>query len=198
MNVAAFAVLTVLPSRSQRPGARNGVGAETFEDLAGQGRRNIPLGLAMAVTCFSLTGLPLTVGFFGKVFLIKPAFDVGLKGLVIIMMINAAISAGYYLRIVAAMFLRDDPETAEAASAADAPSPVAYTVPLSIVLAIILSVGATLLFGTVYSAAQLLSNSSETAVQMDSDSSGLRFDLAEPEEDTPADALPEPTARAAD
>src|SRR5205823_11974115 len=80
--------------------------AETFEDLAGQGRRHPALGLAMAVCCFSLIGLPLTVGFFGKFYLIRPALHSHLYWLVVITMINAAISAAYYLRIVATMFLR--------------------------------------------------------------------------------------------
>ena len=84
--------------------------AETFEDLAGQGRQHPMLGLAMAVCCFSLIGLPLTIGFFGKLYLIKPALDSKLYGLVIITMINAAISAGYYLKIVGTMFLRAEPQ----------------------------------------------------------------------------------------
>ena len=48
--------------------------AETYEDIAGQGRKHRRSGLAMAVCCFSLTGLPLTIGFLGKVLLIKPAW----------------------------------------------------------------------------------------------------------------------------
>ena len=63
----------------------------------------------MAVCCFSLIGLPLTVGFFGKLYLIQPALDVGtrqMNWLVVITMVNAAIGAAYYLRIVATMFLR--------------------------------------------------------------------------------------------
>ena len=62
MNVAAFGVLMLLPSRSNKPATS----AETFDDIAGAGRRHPALGLAMAVACFSLTGLPLTIGFFGK------------------------------------------------------------------------------------------------------------------------------------
>ncbi len=105
MNTGAFGVLMLLPSRLSHPATS----AETFEDLAGQGRKHVGLGLVMAVACFSLTGLPLTIGFFGKLYLIKPALHAGLNGLVIILVINAAISAAYYLRIVAAMFLRPEP-----------------------------------------------------------------------------------------
>ena len=47
----------------------------------------------MAACCFSLIGLPLTVGFFGKLYLIRPALHSQLYGLVVLTMINAAISA---------------------------------------------------------------------------------------------------------
>src|SRR5207248_11108802 len=90
--------------------SRDGEGsAETFDDLAGQGRRHVGLGLAMAVACFSLIGIPLTAGFAGKVFLIVPALRGGMTILVIVLVLNAAISAAYYLRIVATMFLRPAP-----------------------------------------------------------------------------------------
>src|SRR5205085_5192432 len=105
MNAAAFGVLILLPGRDNPPATS----AETFDDLAGQGRAHPALGLAMAVSCFSLIGIPLTVGFFGKLLLIKPALDRAFYGLVIITMINAAISAAYYLKIIAAMFLLAEP-----------------------------------------------------------------------------------------
>jgi NADH-quinone oxidoreductase subunit N len=119
MNVGAFGVLSLIPARfhytSTADTAANhppATTAETYEDLAGQGRRHIGLGLALALCCFSLTGLPLTVGFFGKLYLVQPALEVGgpaMNWLVVIVMINAAISAGYYLKIIATMFLRPDP-----------------------------------------------------------------------------------------
>ena len=62
--------------------------------------RHVLLGLCMAVACFSLIGIPLTVGFLGKVLLIKPALAGHNNWLVVLTVINAAISAAYYLRIV--------------------------------------------------------------------------------------------------
>ncbi len=121
MNVGAFGVLSLIPARfhytSTADTAANhppATTAETYEDLAGQGRRHIGLGLALALCCFSLTGLPLTVGFFGKLYLIQPVLDMAgdnraMFWLVVIVMINAAISAGYYLKIIGVMFLRPDP-----------------------------------------------------------------------------------------
>jgi NADH-quinone oxidoreductase subunit N len=105
MNIGAFGVLILLPSRGNQPATS----AETFDDIAGLGRHHLLLSLAMAVSCFSLIGLPLTVGFFGKYYLIAPALSAGLNWLVVILVINAAVSAAYYLRIVAALFLRPEP-----------------------------------------------------------------------------------------
>ena len=174
MNTAAFGVLALLPSRTADLTARArglpievtppATTAETYEDLAGQGRRHPLLGLAIAVACFSLIGLPLTVGFFGKLYLIKPALDGRFYWLVVVTVVNAAISAAYYLRIVATMFLRSDPITAEAiesdiADAADegtaAESVTRRRFP--IIAAVALSVGLTLLFGTVFPATSQLS-----------------------------------------
>jgi NADH-quinone oxidoreductase subunit N len=146
MNSGAFGVLMMLPSRdagdSVRPDAPQrapvATTAETYDDLAGQGKRHVALGLAMAVCCFSLIGIPLTVGFLGKVYLIQPALASGLTWLVVITMVNAAISAAYYLRIVATMFLRPAPDGL--AALAHAPFPLS--------VAIVLSVAGTLLFGT--------------------------------------------------
>ena len=174
MNTAAFGVLALLPSRQADLTARArglpievtppATTAETYEDLAGQGRRHPLLGLAIAVACFSLIGLPLTIGFFGKLYLIKPALDGRFYWLVVVTVVNAAISAAYYLRIVATMFLRSDPMTAQAmesdiADAADegttAESVTRRRFP--IIAAVALSVGLTLLFGTVFPATSQLS-----------------------------------------
>ena len=150
MNVGAFGVLMLLPSREGKGSA------ETFEDLAGQGRKNVLLGLAMTVSCFSLIGLPLTIGFFGKLFLIRPALDAGNLWLVIILVTNAAISAGYYLRIVGAMFLRPSPGTSAAALPRQWP----------IVAAVTLSVAGTLLIGSIPQMAKWLSQYAETAAMV--------------------------------
>src|SRR5690606_7497355 len=73
-NAGAFGVLMLLPARELADGAAQGTSAETYDDIAGTGRTRPALGLAMAVACLSLTGLPLTIGFFGKFYLIAPAW----------------------------------------------------------------------------------------------------------------------------
>ncbi|HEY7115624.1 MAG TPA: NADH-quinone oxidoreductase subunit N [Tepidisphaeraceae bacterium] len=186
MNVGVFAVLQLLPAKDGRGSA------ETFEDLAGTGRRHVALGLAMAVCCFSLTGIPLTVGFMGKLMIVKPALAAasaaGADGgaspihgamawLAAITMVNAAISAAYYLRIVATMFLRGDehihPHTPHLPAAGTLPPPVIFVhgaLPIS--AAVILSVGGTLMFGAVPGATDLLGSQVVKASRIDGGSSG--------------------------
>ena len=172
MNAGAFGVLMLLPSRETTYEYGNTgtttpltTTAETFRDIAGAGRRNVGLGLAMAVCCFSLIGLPLTVGFLGKVFLIRPALDAGQTILVVITVINAAISAAYYLRIVAAMFLPADADAADADDAAAKAQPSIRTAP--VLAAVFLSVLGTLLFGMIFPATTRLSQQVNQAARLE-------------------------------
>src|SRR5207248_376915 len=145
----------------------------TFEDIAGAGREHVALGLAMAVACFSLIGLPLTVGFFGKLYLIRPALhasqDAAVRTrmiwLVVITMVNAAISAAYYLRIVATMLLRFEPEARAGEPASAGGSTPIRSIPVSI--AIGLSIAGTILFGAVFPATELLDTRAESAATFD-------------------------------
>lgn len=156
MNAGAFGVLMVLPAKQPKAATT----AETFDDIAGVGRQHVLLGLSMAVCCFSLTGMPLTAGFLGKIFLIKPAFETtGLTWLAIATMINAAISAAYYLRIVGTMFLR-----ADNTATVEAPEPTFERIPAPIGLAIGLSVVGTIVLGTFFNAATWLNNRTSEAV----------------------------------
>lgn len=125
MNVGVFAVLMMLPARPD-PFTHDGkippaTTAETMADLAGTGRDNVGLGMIMTICCLSLIGIPLTVGFAGKLFLVRPALEAGYIGLAITMVLNAALSAGYYLRIIGAMFLKEPRTEAAAETSAQTP-----------------------------------------------------------------------------
>jgi len=176
MNAGAFGVLMLLPAR---PGRRYGqpilepsddlppACAETYEDLAGTGRQHVGLGLAMAVSCFSLIGLPLTVGFFAKFYLIGPILMSHNYWLAIIVVINAVIGAVYYLKIVGTMFLRPEPQQSQAQTSASVAGPTAPAFPahypFPLVLAVGLSTAATLLFGIFLPATQDLTNRANIA-----------------------------------
>ena len=149
MNIAAFGVLQLLPSRHNRPATT----AETFEDLAGQGRKHVGLGLAMAIACFSLTGIPPAVGFVGKMYLAVPAGHAGLTWLSVILWTNSAISAVYYLRIVGTMFLRPEPTHLTPLA-----TPVRLVQPATIVIAVMASSVLTILLGGFPPVTHLLSD----------------------------------------
>jgi NADH-quinone oxidoreductase subunit N len=66
----------------------------------------------MTIAMLSLAGFPATAGFFGKVYLIGAAADNGYTWLGVVIVIGSAISLAYYLRVIAAVWMRSavDPE----------------------------------------------------------------------------------------
>ncbi len=104
MNIAAFAVVGMLQRDTHRYG-----GISSFAGLA---RRAPWLAAAMAILMLSLTGIPPTVGFFAKLYVLIATVDAGLAWLAVAIVLNAALGAFYYLRIVVTMYMRepeDDP-----------------------------------------------------------------------------------------
>ncbi len=77
-----------------------------FEDIRGLGPHYPWMGIPMAIFMFSLAGMTPTAGFFGKYYLFKLAMDHGLAGLVIIAILNSFVSAYYYLRVVAFLYMK--------------------------------------------------------------------------------------------
>jgi NADH-quinone oxidoreductase subunit N len=68
----------------------------------------------------SLAGLPATAGFIGKFYLIDASVDGGYTWLGIVIVIGSMISLGYYLRVVAAMWMQPTPKPAMAGGSAEA------------------------------------------------------------------------------
>jgi NADH-quinone oxidoreductase subunit N len=99
MNIAAFAVVGMLQRDPRRYG-----GLASFAGLAG---RAPAIAAAMAILLLSLTGIPPTVGFFAKLYVLLAAVDAGLGWLAILIALNAALAAFYYLRVIVYMYMRD-------------------------------------------------------------------------------------------
>jgi NADH-quinone oxidoreductase subunit N len=78
----------------------------SIDDYAGLGRKYPWLALAMTVFMLSFTGVPLTLGFWGKFFLFRAAVQGGFTGLALIGLLTSLLSAYYYLRVVVVMFMR--------------------------------------------------------------------------------------------
>lgn len=119
MNVGAFAALLAMG----RKGALN----EDLDDYAGLIRRKPGLALAMALFMLALAGIPLTAGFLAKLYVFSAAVVEGYAWLAAVALVNAVISAYYYLRVAARMFFGE--------ARADA-TPVRVSAPLGVVLAL--------------------------------------------------------------
>ena len=100
MNVGAFAIVAHLAGRGER--------YVTLEDYSGLGRRSPLLAATLTIFLISLIGIPITGGFFAKFYVFSAALQSNLVGLTIIGVINSAIAAYYYLRIIIYMYMRDE------------------------------------------------------------------------------------------
>jgi len=80
-------------------------GSEEVDSLEGLGWRYPLVSCAMVVFLVSLTGLPPTVGFYGKLLLFYEGVDAGLGWLVVVAALNSVISLFYYFRVARALFL---------------------------------------------------------------------------------------------
>ena len=60
----------------------------------------------------SLAGIPATAGFIGKVYLIRALVDGDYTWLGVVIVVGSMISLGYYLRVVAAIWMRETPAPA--------------------------------------------------------------------------------------
>ncbi len=103
MNIGAFAVLIAM--------RRNGRALERVDDLAGLGRTDPAMALAMAIFMFSMAGIPPLAGFFGKLYVFLAAVQGGFWVLAVVGVLASVVSAYYYLRIVKVMYF-DSPAPA--------------------------------------------------------------------------------------
>jgi NADH-quinone oxidoreductase subunit N len=99
MNVGAFAVISHFGGRGEQ--------RVSIEDYAGLGRRSPLLAATLTIFLLSLIGIPITGGFFAKFYVFSAAVQANLVGLTIIGVLNSAIGAYYYLRIIVVMYMRD-------------------------------------------------------------------------------------------
>jgi NADH-quinone oxidoreductase subunit N len=83
----------------------------TIEGFNGLGKTNPLLALCATIFLLSLTGIPLTAGFYGKFFMLAGAVENGHKfWLVVVAVLFAAISAYYYFRVIQAMYFKEATE----------------------------------------------------------------------------------------
>jgi NADH-quinone oxidoreductase subunit N len=99
MNVGAFAVVSHFANAGEKYVA--------LEDYAGLGRRSPVLAATLTFFLMSLIGIPITGGFFAKFYVLSAALKSNLLGLTLILVLNSALAAYYYLRIIVMMYMRE-------------------------------------------------------------------------------------------
>ena len=99
MNVGAFAVVAHLSGKGER--------FLSVDDFAGLGVRQPATAALLSIFLLSLIGVPLTGGFFGKLYIFKAALDSHLVWLTVLGLLNSAVAAYYYLRVLVVMYMRE-------------------------------------------------------------------------------------------
>jgi NADH-quinone oxidoreductase subunit N len=112
MNMASFAVIV---ARERETGL-----GDSLDAVAGLGRERPWLAWPMTISMLALAGIPATAGFIGKFYLIDAAVAGGYAWLGVAIVIGSMISLGYYLPVIAAMWMREAAAGAGRGSTADA------------------------------------------------------------------------------
>lgn len=123
MTMGSFVVLLALEADGP---------ADTYNDISGSAFRRPILALAMTIFMVSLSGIPATFGFIGKLQIFKALIRSDHVGLVIVAVAGSLISVAYYLRVVVYMYMRSETNVERA------PLPVGWAVvPVVLALAIV-------------------------------------------------------------
>ena len=128
MNVGAFAVVSYFGSAGER--------YTNIDDYAGLGRRSPVLAFTLTIFLLSLIGIPATGGFFGKLMVFNAALKANLVWLTIIGVVNSAVAAYYYLRLIVVMYMRDGDDSIPL-----------VRVPAAVTAALVIAAGLTIYLG---------------------------------------------------
>jgi NADH-quinone oxidoreductase subunit N len=110
MNLAAFAV--VVARERETPFG------DSVRAVQGLGREQPLLAWPLTISMLALAGLPATAGFIGKLYLIEALIEGDYTWLAVFIAVGTMISLAYYLRVVAAMWMRTGDEPAPGAAPA--------------------------------------------------------------------------------
>jgi NADH-quinone oxidoreductase subunit N len=116
MNLAAFAVIVARERETPH--------GDDLASLNGLGASRPLLAWPMTIAMLALAGFPATGGFIGKFYLIDATVDNGYTWLAIFIVIGSMISLGYYLRVIAAIWMTPDEQAAPVPIAASPDMPV--------------------------------------------------------------------------
>jgi NADH-quinone oxidoreductase subunit N len=114
MNMASFAVIVARERETDL--------GDSIQAVAGLGRERPLLAWPMTISMLALAGIPATAGFTGKFYLIDAAVSGGYTWLGVAIVIGSMISLGYYLPVIAAMWMREAPSAQPDADLLPAPA----------------------------------------------------------------------------
>jgi NADH-quinone oxidoreductase subunit N len=121
MNMAAFAVIIARERETDL--------GDSIQAMAGLGRERPWLAWPMTLSMLALAGIPATAGFIGKFYLIDAAVSGGYTWLGVAIVIGSMISLGYYLPVLATMWMGPSPTSAETDTQPLTGPPAAGTLP---------------------------------------------------------------------
>ena len=103
MNLGAFFIVQLIANKTD---------SENIEDYNGLGYKAPVISVCLTVFLISLTGLPPTAGFIGKLYVFTAVINAGFIWLAVIGVINSVISLYYYMKVVRNMYMRQNENTA--------------------------------------------------------------------------------------
>jgi NADH-quinone oxidoreductase subunit N len=125
VSVGAFTIISDLGGRGER--------YVNVDDFAGLGTRQPFAAAAMSLFLLSFLGLPITAGFFGKLYIFTAAIKSNLIWLAVLMAINSTIGAYYYLRIIVVMYMHEH----KGPMPADAPAGLSVTTAMVVAVTVL-------------------------------------------------------------
>ena len=98
MNLGAFLIVMLIANK---------IGSEEIDDYNGLGSRAPFLSVSLAIFLVSLTGLPPTAGFIGKLYIFLALVDAKMITVAVIALLNTVVSLYYYIRVLKHVFLNE-------------------------------------------------------------------------------------------
>ncbi|HUF21676.1 MAG TPA: NADH-quinone oxidoreductase subunit NuoN [Burkholderiales bacterium] len=111
MGLGTFGMILLL--------SREGFEAEELEDFRGLNQRSPWYAFVMLLLMFSMAGIPPTMGFWAKLFVLQAVVSIGHVWLAVVAVIFSLIGAFYYLRVVRLMYFESPVDSAPIAPRAD-------------------------------------------------------------------------------
>ena len=120
MNIGAFFVVSIIADKYN---------SEDIHGYDSLGYKNPWLAAAFSIFLISLTGLPPTAGFIGKLYIFIALVDSNMIAVAVIALLNTVVSLYYYIRVMKHMYLVKPTENTETFSTS--PSNLVYLILLS-------------------------------------------------------------------